>query len=54
MPAVARAVGFTFYDAAGSGETVAPRQQLLDYLRNKSMLLVMDNYEHLLAPPRPP
>jgi hypothetical protein len=51
VPTVARAVGFTFYGAAAGGETVAPRQQLLDYLRNKSMLLVMDNYEHLLDPP---
>lgn len=25
-----------------------PRQQLLDYLRNKQMLLVLDNFEHLL------
>lgn len=28
----------------------APREQLLDYLRHKRMLLVLDNYEHLLEP----
>ena len=27
----------------------APKQQLLDYLSNKRLLLVMDNFEHLLA-----
>jgi len=54
VPAMARAVGFAFYGAAAGGEMVAPRQQLLDYLRNKSMLLVMDNYEHLLHPPQSP
>jgi len=54
VPAVAQALGFTFYGAAEGGETVAPRQQLLDYLRNKHMLLVMDNYEHLLASPSVP
>jgi len=56
VPTVAQAVGFTFYGAAAGGETVAPRQQLLDYLRNKQILLVMDNYEHLLTahPVSPP
>jgi predicted ATPase len=41
---VAEALNFTFY-----GE-VRPRQQILDYLREKEMLLVLDNFEHLLAP----
>jgi predicted ATPase/DNA-binding SARP family transcriptional activator len=44
VPAIADAVGFTFYEG---GE---PRAQLLDYLRSKQMLLVLDNYEHLLSP----
>jgi serine/threonine protein kinase len=39
---IAEAVGFQFYQG---GE---PKQQLLDYFREKSMLLVMDNFEHLL------
>ena len=42
VPTVADALGFSFYEG---GE---PRQQLLDYLRGKNMLLVIDNYEHLL------
>lgn len=42
VPAVAEAVGFEFYPG---GE---PKQQLLDYLREKRMLLIMDNFEHLM------
>jgi hypothetical protein len=41
-PTIAEALNFSFY-AGGS-----PQQQLLDYLRQKSLLLVMDNFEHLL------
>jgi predicted ATPase/class 3 adenylate cyclase len=40
---IASSLGFSFYEG---GE---PRQQLLDYLREKSMLLIMDNFEHLLS-----
>ncbi|MFN8371603.1 MAG: protein kinase [Anaerolineae bacterium] len=40
---IAEAVGFQFYQG---GE---PKQQLLDFLREKSMVLLMDNFEHLLA-----
>ncbi len=39
---IAEALHFQFYPG---GE---PRQQLLDYLREKSLLLVLDNFEHLL------
>jgi DNA-binding SARP family transcriptional activator/predicted ATPase len=49
VPSVAEALGFTF--GAGGGperDTRPPRQQLLDYLREKRMLLLMDNLEHLL------
>jgi DNA-binding SARP family transcriptional activator len=42
VPTVAEALDFTFYEGG------APEQQLLDYLRGKKMLLLMDNYEHLL------
>jgi predicted ATPase/predicted Ser/Thr protein kinase len=42
VPTVAEALGFSFYEG---GE---PRQQLLDYLRQKATLLLMDNFEHLL------
>jgi predicted ATPase/DNA-binding CsgD family transcriptional regulator len=39
---IAQALGLTFY---GEDE---PRQQLLNYLHHKSLLLVLDNFEHLL------
>src|SRR5258708_21297331 len=42
VPAIAQALGFQFY--AGDDTT----QQLLDYLHDKSLLLVLDNLEHLL------
>ena len=45
VPTVAEALGFRFYE---EGE---PQQQLLDYLCQKTMLLIMDNFEHLLACP---
>jgi predicted ATPase/predicted Ser/Thr protein kinase len=47
VPTTAGALGFSFYEG---GE---PRQQLLDYLREKNKLLIMDNFEHLLAGPEP-
>jgi predicted ATPase/DNA-binding SARP family transcriptional activator/Tfp pilus assembly protein PilF len=43
LPAVATAVGLAFHE----GED--PRISLLNYLRQKEMLLVLDNMEHLLA-----
>jgi predicted ATPase len=42
VPTVAEALDFRFYE---EGE---PQQQLLDYLRQKSMLLILDNFEHLV------
>src|SRR6266508_6247890 len=42
VPTIARAVGLTFY---GEGE---PQDQLLDYLRDKTLLLILDNFEHVL------
>jgi len=39
---VAEALGFRFY------QVEQPKQQLLDYLRDKQCLLIMDNFEHLL------
>lgn len=41
----------TIADATGyqlSEDSRPPRQQILDYLSNKRLLLIMDNYEHLL------
>ena len=43
VPTVAEALGFSLH------EEVEPRRQLLDYLRQKSVLLILDNFEHLLA-----
>ncbi len=42
VPAAAAALGFSFYGPTD------PRTQLLNYLREKEMLLVLDNIEHLL------
>ncbi len=42
VSAVAEAVGFESYQGS------EPRRRLLDYLRDKRMLLVLDNFEHLL------
>ena len=44
MPTIAAAVGYTFQN---DGRT--PKQQLLDYLRAKELLLLLDNAEHLLT-----
>lgn len=43
ISAMAEAVKFTFYS------NVPPRQQLLNYLRERNLLLILDNLEHLLA-----
>jgi predicted ATPase/transcriptional regulator with XRE-family HTH domain len=41
-PAIADALGFSFYGQAN------PSGQLIDFLREKSLLLLLDNFEHLL------
>lgn len=43
VPAIADVLRFAFW---GSGE---PRQQLLDYLREQRVMLLIDNFEHLLS-----
>ena len=43
VPAIGQALGFTFR------EREDPRQQLLSYLRGKTLLLILDNCEHLLS-----
>ena len=43
VSALAEATGYQF-----QGDGREPKQQILDFLRNKNMLLVLDNYEHLL------
>lgn len=45
LPAViADSIGFKFFSSA------PPAEQLLNYLRSRQMLLLLDNYEHLLTP----
>ncbi len=43
VPAMAQSLGFLFHSES------EPRRQLLDHVRQKNLLLVMDNAEHLLA-----
>jgi DNA-binding SARP family transcriptional activator len=43
-PAIAEAIGLQF-----QSDQRPPKQQLLEYLRHKQMLLLLDNFEHLLA-----
>jgi predicted ATPase/DNA-binding SARP family transcriptional activator len=50
VPTVAQALGFSFHSGGGAAE---PRRQLLNHLRNKNLLLLMDNFEHLLDPAPP-
>jgi predicted ATPase len=42
VPAITDALGFTFYESS------EPKAQLLNYVRDKQLLLVLDNLEHLL------
>ena len=44
VPAIAEAINLRF-----QADKRLPKQQLLDYLRHKQLLLVLDNFEHLLA-----
>jgi len=43
VPTIAEAIGFTLYASS------EPVQELLHYLYTKQLLLVLDNFEHLLA-----
>jgi predicted ATPase len=47
IPAMAQALDFPLESGGGKGESSA-KQQLLDYLQQKKMLLLLDNFEHLL------
>jgi predicted ATPase/DNA-binding SARP family transcriptional activator len=51
VPAIAQALDFRLETGPMGGQTRTPQQQLLDYLRQKRLLLIMDNFEHLLSPP---
>lgn len=48
VSAMAEATNLNFYS------NIPLKQQLLDYLRDKQMLLVLDDFEHLLPSPTPP
>jgi DNA-binding SARP family transcriptional activator len=48
VSALADALNFSFHGPED------PKIQLLNYLREKELLLVLDNFEHLLPPPLPP
>ncbi len=43
VPTIAEALRFSFYEADD------PAKQLIDYLREKHLLLVIDNFEHVIA-----
>ena len=45
VPALAKSLNFNFYR-----EEERPRRQLLDYLRDKNLLLALDNLEQLVGP----
>jgi len=54
VPEIASSLKFRVTKSEASGGQIdiperTPKQQLLDYLSNKRLLLVMDNFEHLLA-----
>ena len=44
VPTIAEAIDLRF-----QADNRMPKAQLLDYLRHKQMLLVLDNFEHLQA-----
>jgi len=44
VPAIAEAINLRF-----QADNRLPKQQLIDYLRHKQLLLVLDNFEHLQA-----
>lgn len=46
LPAVGSALGFDF---DGLASDLNPRQQLADYLADRSLLLVLDSFEHLVS-----
>jgi predicted ATPase/transcriptional regulator with XRE-family HTH domain len=47
VPVIADSIGFSFQSATSTD----PKTQLLNYLREKQMLLLLDNIEHLLKEP---
>jgi predicted ATPase/DNA-binding SARP family transcriptional activator len=59
VPSIAATLGFSFYSEGkgavfGPTQAPSPKQQLLDYLRGRHLLLILDNFEHLLDRPEAP
>ncbi|MCB8982169.1 MAG: AAA family ATPase [Ardenticatenaceae bacterium] len=50
IPTIAEAIGFQLESSDSEFRPRSPQQQLLDYLREKRFLLVLDNFEQLLDP----
>jgi predicted ATPase/DNA-binding SARP family transcriptional activator len=51
VPALAGALGFNFFGNAARPDEQKQQLQLVDFLREKHLLLVLDNFEHLLPQP---
>jgi predicted ATPase/DNA-binding SARP family transcriptional activator len=49
-PNIAKALNFRLETGQAGGQTRSSHQQLLDYLRQKHLLLLLDNFEHMLTP----
>lgn len=49
IPEIAKNINLIF-----TADDTPKEQQLIDYLANKKLLLILDNYEHLLNGPSPP
>lgn len=49
VPTLTEALGLRLQ--GGAREKRSPKQQLLDYLHSRCLLLLLDNFEHLLSPP---
>lgn len=52
VSAIGHALKLSFYSPEGFDEN--PKAQLFNYLHQRKMLLVLDNFEHLLVPPLSP
>jgi predicted ATPase/DNA-binding SARP family transcriptional activator len=48
VPAIAEAIGFSFFSQVAGDDRPMQLRQLLNFLEAKQMLLVLDNFEHLL------
>lgn len=49
VPAIADAIGFSFFSQATADDRPMQLRQLLNFLEARRMLLVLDNFEHLLS-----